>query len=396
MAMKGFLGFPRKSGPAGIRNHVLVLPGELACNPWAAEVAARAEGTCAITHKHGAGDIGPDRVLFLRLLSGIVTHPNVHGAVIVASGNEDYDPSQLVRAARRSGRKAYLVSAARIARNATLIRHALARARQLTAEAAAARRIETDPGQLRIGLNCAGTDVHSRRTSNAVCGAATDRLVAGGATVLMSEVPEMIGAGEGFLRRCAPGVRKKLEAAMARHRRRLSVGGGIDENELCMFNRQGRLSTLAQKAGISILKGGTSAVNEVTAYGQAPSRAGLVVMDGPALTDFVIAGFMGAGAHLVINCCGAGPANRMPVAVGCDCASPILPMIKVTGSSRHFRDRANRIDFDAGPALERPDAVAGLALGLVRRIVQTASGRATRTEGAPGYLLNIPVRYHQA
>ena len=34
--MKAFRGFLRKHGPAGIRNHVLIISAELACSPWAA------------------------------------------------------------------------------------------------------------------------------------------------------------------------------------------------------------------------------------------------------------------------------------------------------------------------------------------------------------------------
>ena len=394
--MNTFSGFARKHSAPGIRNHVLVISAELACNPWALEVASKAQGSCALTHKHGQGNFGPDRPLFFRLLSGVATHPNVHGVVIVASGNEDYDPVDLVQKARDAGRKGYLFTARKIARNATLIRQAVARTRRLVAEARAVRRTELDVSQLSIGLNCAGTDTASRYTSNVVCGAATDLLVKSGATVLLSEVPELIGVRRTFLERCRAGVRKKLERLVAKHRRRLSRGGGIDENELCEFNRQGQLSTLAEKANISVLKAGTSPVNEVVAYGEAPSRAGLVVMDGPAMTDFVMTGFMGAGVHMMINCCGVGPANRMPVMVGCDCAPPILPAVKVTGSSRHFRDKTNRIDFDAGAALKQPELVQELAQKLVKRIVQTASGKATRTERTCNFFMNVPVQRHQA
>ena len=65
-------------------------------------------------------------------------------------------------------------------------------ARQLAKHAQAASRVEVEAKQLRIGLNCAGTDRFSSRTSHAVCGAAMDRLIAHGGTAIMSEIPEMI------------------------------------------------------------------------------------------------------------------------------------------------------------------------------------------------------------
>jgi len=103
-SMTTFMGFARNSGPAGIRNHVLVIAGELSANPWASETSARVEGCWALTHKHGMGNAGPDRELFFRILSNITTHPNVAGTVLVASGDEDYDPHDLARHTAAAGR----------------------------------------------------------------------------------------------------------------------------------------------------------------------------------------------------------------------------------------------------------------------------------------------------
>ena len=396
--MSDFSGFSRKHGPAGIRNHVLVVSGEIACNPWTLDAASRVEGACALTHKCGAGNIGPDRDVFSRLLSGAMTHPSVFGAVLIASGNEDYVPSALAQTVRRTGRAARVVSAKRIACNTALIVRAAALARDMANKARRALRTPADLSALRIGLNCAGTDIRSRDTSNAVCGAAMDWLVGRGATVLLTEVPEMIGAEKSLFARCASTrVRTKLARAIREQKGRLQAAGpSVDDNEMCRFNREGRLSTLKQKAGISILKAGTTPINEVVEYGRAPSRTGLVVMDGPALTDFVVTGFLGAGAHLMVNCCGVGPANRMPFAVGADAEPPMMPVLKVTGSSKHARDRTCRIDFDAGSALKDPKAVAVLGRKLAMQIVRVASGKTTRTERACDFLMNVPLRHHQA
>lgn len=84
--MKTFLGYPRKYGPAGIRNLALVISGELSCNPWAREITSYFDNCWAVTHKHGTGNFTRDRKLFIRLLSGITVHPNVAGFVIISSG----------------------------------------------------------------------------------------------------------------------------------------------------------------------------------------------------------------------------------------------------------------------------------------------------------------------
>ena len=67
------------------------------------------------------------------------------------------------------------------------------------------------------------------------------------------------------------------------------------------------------------------------------------MMDGPAMTHFVLTGFLAAGVHLVLNTCGAGAANAMPFVVGADAPPPILPVLKITASSDHFRRRSTAL-----------------------------------------------------
>ena len=98
----------------------------------------------------------------------------------------------------------------------------------------------------------------------------------------------------------------------------------------------------------------------------------------------------------MINTCGAGEGNTMPFTVGADVPSPILPVIKMTGSPRHFRQKINKIDFNAGTLLNGEENAAPAAERLIRLIMAVASGKTTRTEKDQDYLLNIPVQYHQA
>lgn len=396
--MNTFLGFRRKSGPPGIRNHVLVISGELGCNPWTLEIAAGAPGGCAVTHKHGAGNMGADRGTFAHILAGLMRHPNVAASVLVASGNEDYDPAKLVRSVAASGHQACLIALRGAGSGRTLVRRGREVTRRLLDEARRAGRVEADAGLLRIGLNCAGTDLASRTTSNAACGAAIDLLVGAGGTAILTETPELIGLNENLFRRAAdrPTRSKLIRVVHQQERRLLLPGGNIDENEMCAFNFQGGLSTLRQKAAISVLKGGTSKIREVVDFGRPPTGRGLVLMDGPAFSDFVLTGLMGAGAHLMINCCGAGEANKLPAVVGADALPAIMPVIKITGSTAHFQQRDNRIDLNAAPAAKSPGALARTGAALFALVQEVASGQRTRTETTQDLFINFPMRFAQA
>jgi altronate dehydratase len=402
-----FLGYSRSFGPPGIRNLVLVLSAELSCNPWVTQLVASRAGAgdsppgvelCGIVHKQGLGNFREDRERFQRVLEGLVRHPNVGAVALVSSGNEGIDTGRLLELAEQSGRPATVLSPLRSGSGSALLQAGGSWLSRSAGMLGGVSRAPHPLQALRVGLNCAGTDLASGRTSNLACGVAMDMVAGGGGTVILSEVPEMIGLGEALYDRCASAeVAEALRAAVQRQERYLSADGADpSENELCPFNVQGGLGSLQEKARISVLKGGSGPILEVTAYGQPPRATGLTVMDGPAMTDFVLTGLLGAGAQLMINCCGGGPANLMPVMVGADSAPTIMPVIKCCGSSRHAASEENRIDMDAGRLLERPELLETVALELVDKILRTASGEHTRTEEGGIFWMNFPLRYHQA
>ena len=175
--MTTFRGFARANRPPGIRNLVLVISGDLSCNPWSKAIAAPLDNCYALLHKHGVGNYAPDRILFKRLLAGIITHPNVAGFVFVSSGYEDHTPDEVLSDARQARVPFHVVSMPTCASGSVLVRKGRQYAEQLATEAAQAKRIRINIDQLRIGLNCAGTDAASAKSSNLVCGrsGSTDR-----------------------------------------------------------------------------------------------------------------------------------------------------------------------------------------------------------------------------
>lgn len=86
----------------------------------------------------------------------------------------------------------------------------------------------------------------------------------------------------------------------------------------------------------------------------------------------------------------------LPVAVGTDTVSPILPIIKITGSTSYFHQKENRIDFNAGTLLNGKENVMQAKKMLLKMIRAVASGKVTRTEKGQDFFLNIPVQFHQA
>ena len=396
--MNGFRGYPRLWGPPGIRNAVLVLPGELSGDPWAHRIAADIPGCGALTHLHGAGNYGPDRDLVIRLLSRITVNPNIYGFIFITTGNEDYSPDSLLGSAAAHGKKFHHISIRNVRDGGALVRKGREIAHRLASEASRQRRSSCGCDELLIGLNCAGTDAASAFTSHAACGRAVDSITASGGTVVLSEIPDLIGLDDSLFGRCEnPMDRDVLRSFCAFHEHRLSATGErIDDVEMGPFNVDGGLETLLQKARVSMLKAGTGPVRGVFGYGCPPTGKGLVIMDGPAMSDFVMTGYMAAGVQLMVSTCGAGDGNRMPFIVGANSPSPILPVIKVSGSTVHARRKANHIDFDAGVLVSGTENPVESGERLVKLILATASGKKAKTESCPDFMLNIPVLYYQA
>ena len=396
--MQTFRGYLRPDGTAGIRNTVLVISGDLCCNPWSQEIASPFDNCFALMHKHGVGNYAPDRTLFNRLLTGITVHPNVAGFVFVSSGNEDYDPCELTIPAKKKDIPCYIVSARNVKSASTLLRKGKEYAERLVRIASLEKRVETGIDKLRIGLNCAGTDLSSAVTSHAILAQITDHIVSAGGTVIAGELPDFIGIEKELYKRCeTAAIRKNLKTFMKRRRAMLEVTGEtIDDIEMVRFNVEGGLTTLEKKAHVSVKKTGTGMIHDVIEYGRIPSKTGLIFMDSPAMTDFVMTGFLGAGVHVMINTCGSGEGNKMPFAVGADNPCPIMPVIKMTGSTFYFRQKINRIDFNAATLADGSEETQHAVQRLLRMIAATASGNQTKTETGNDYLLNIPVSYHQA
>src|SRR5665213_4178766 len=82
-----FLGYRRKNGRVGVRNHVVILPLDDLSNAAAEAVAHNIKGALAIPHPYGRLQFGADLDLHFRTLIGTGSNPNV--AAVVVIGIED-------------------------------------------------------------------------------------------------------------------------------------------------------------------------------------------------------------------------------------------------------------------------------------------------------------------
>ena len=195
------LGWPRQSGRVGIRNHVVVL-ASVSCANFAVErLAAACPFAIPITHQHGCTHLGDDRQQVLRTLQGTADNPNVAGVLIIGLGCESTPADEIAAGVAAEGRMVRTLVIQEAGTIEQMLSQGRAMLEQMRAFAAAQQPVEAPLGALVVGLECGGSDPFSGITANPVVGLASDALVDAGATVILSETTEMIGAEDALLPR---------------------------------------------------------------------------------------------------------------------------------------------------------------------------------------------------
>jgi altronate dehydratase large subunit len=369
MKIRGYL---RSNGETGIRNQVLIFP-TIICAAQVAEAISRAvPGTVSVSHPHGCGHLGEEREHMVRTMAGYCSNPNVSGVLLVGLGCELVTPEIIGAELKKSGTRFETLSIQKAGGTAAAIKQGVEQARRLKKQARLEKRVTADISSLKIGVKCGGSDTFSGLTANPALGAASDLLIAAGATVIMTEVPEMIGAEDVLLKRAAsPKVSKRIvEITQKMEKAILQAGVDVRGTEPSPGNIEGGLTTLEEKSLGAILKGGSTQIQEVVAFAQKPSQHGLIIMDGPALDAVSLTGMLAAGAQIIVFTTGRG--SPMGTA--------IAPVIKIATNNSLFETMPDDMDLNAGRIVSGEDTIAGMGRQIFEKIIAVANGSKTRSE----------------
>lgn len=281
--MRTFLGYRRPDGRVGVRNHVLVLPTVVCANAVVERIAKHVPEVVAVTHPYGCTLDPVSNEEMTHILAGIASNPNVYGAILVALGCETVLVREVAAQVAETGKPVKVVSIESEGDTVAATEIGIAIAECLVRESKSASRVGVPLSELIVALECGASDAFSGLTANPAVGRASDILVGLGATVILSEVTEFLGAEHILADQAADAeVRSRILALVARTEEELSRIGPYGEfSDITPGNIAGGLTTIEQKSLGGIRKGGTTPVHEVVGYGQRPSRSGLVIMDTP-------------------------------------------------------------------------------------------------------------------
>jgi altronate dehydratase large subunit len=256
-------------------------------------------------------------------------------------------------------------------------------ARELLQEAARAGREPIPLDEIVVGVECGGSDAWSGVTANPAVGRAADLLVASGGTVILSEVPEFVGAEHLLAARAeSPEIADQIYAACRRYEVEAArMGVDLIGTQPTPGNIAGGLTTIEEKSLGAIAKGGTGTVREFVGYGVRPARRGLVLMDTPGNDPESVTGMVAGGAQVVVFTTGRGSPT------GC----PIAPVIKVASNTAMFDRLPGDMDLNAGTVLDGTESLDRAGDRILSEVLEVAGGKITAAEawGAREFAINI-------
>jgi altronate hydrolase len=385
-AAKNFLGYRRADGRVGVRNYIGVLTSVNCSATVARHIAEAAErsgllrefknvdGIVPITHTSGCGmaSSGEGYDVLRRTLWGTAANPNFGAVLLVGLGCEVVQIDRFKKDYGIADNPAFQsFTIQEIGGTRRAIAEGLERLKTILPQVNAVQRSEVPASELVLGLQCGGSDAWSGVTSNPALGNASDRLAALGATVILSETPEIYGAEHLlYARASAPEVSAKLRARLDWWEHYTRIHGAEMNNNPSPGNKAGGLTTILEKSLGAVAKSGTSPLNDVVEYAAPLHKRGLIFMDSPGFDPASATGQVASGATMIAFTTGRGSAY------GCKPS----PSIKLSSNSEIYERMKDDIDIDCGPIARGDATVEEKGAEILDYLLAVASGRQSKSE----------------
>ena len=380
-----FMGYKRANGIVGTRNYIAIVTS-VNCSATAArriadafgpaELAAypNVDGVVAFVHGTGCGMAGNGEGFeaLQRVMWGYARHPNHGGVLMVGLGCEMNQIDWLLEAyGIEQGPLFQTMNIQNVAGLQKTIDTGIEKVKAMLPLVNDISRTKCPASELKVALQCGGSDAWSGVTANPALGEACDLLAAQGGTGVLAETPEIYGAEHLLTRRAVDqatgerlvGMIKWWENYTARNH------GSMDNNP-SPGNKQGGLSTILEKSLGAAAKGGTSPLMGVYKYAEPVRAKGFTFMDSPGYDPASVTGQIAGGCNIVCFTTGRGSAF----------GSKPAPTIKLATNTTMYQRMTDDMDINCGDILSDQISVQEKGRQIYEMILRVASGEQTKSE----------------
>jgi len=360
------------TGKMATARNILIISAVACVNRVVSEIARRFDSNeygsgsvnvIGLQHSFGCGHVaGSDDLDTLRrVIDGYSRNPNTFYCVVIGLGCED---NQVKEWGEFSEFDYYQIQDMTEER---LVAEVEARIANKIVEFNKLNPILAGVEHLTVGLQCGGSDGLSSVTANLLLGYFSTALIDAGATVILSETPEVAGFEDFLVGLCrSEDGSRKLNSIFEDWVKR---GNGAANP--APGNYSGGISNHFEKSIGSVLKFGFNEIVDVLEYAeQSKVHKGAVFMDSPGYDPCSVTGQISAGANAIIFTTGRGS----------NYTNSFLPVLKI-GSNPDVSSKHSFIDVDAFSLLrdfETSESVNKLFHELVQKINCFGMDRSSR------------------
>ncbi|MDP9480563.1 MAG: UxaA family hydrolase, partial [Actinomycetota bacterium] len=380
-----FMGY-RRGGDRGVgtRNYVVLLgltsrlTGFVRALEWemngVSDAYENVDGIVCVAHTEGGEERTPNNLdLLLRTLSGFMVNPNVGAVLVLDQGGEGAVTNEMLRSyALEHGYPLDHVPHEFVSLEGSF-RADLERAKSVVGgrleEVNAVRRTEEPLSELKIGLQCGGSDAFSGVSANPLVGWVTREVVRNGGIANLAETDELIGAERYVLKKV-----KDVETAQSflrtveRFKERVGWHGHTaEDNPSGGNNLRGLYNISIKSIGAARKKDPEVRVDHVIEYAQRMREGGgFYFMDSPGNDLESVAGQVASGANMIFFTTGNGSITNFP----------FVPTIKVVTTTGRYELLSKDMDVNAGAYLDGKP-MDDLGREMFERTLTAASGEKT-------------------
>ncbi len=384
-----FMGYRRGAGRGvGTRNYIVAigvtsrLTGFVRALEWemngVADAYENIDGIVCVAHTEGGEGRTPNNLeLLLRTLAGFMVNPNVGAVLVLDHGDEGAVTNRMLRDyVEEHGYPAEDVPHEFVSLGGSF-RADLERAKAILSGwldgVNGTRRTEEPVSELKIALQCGGSDAFSGVSANPLAAWVAKEVVRNGGAAELAETDELIGAERYVLASVRDlDTARRFLGMVERFKERASWHGHTaEDNPSGGNNFRGLYNISVKSIGAAMKKDPELRLDRVVEYGERMQGGGFYFMDSPGNDLESVAGQVASGANMIFFTTGNGSITNFP----------FVPTVKLVTTTGRYELLSKDMDVNAGAYLDgTPMEVLGR--DMLELTLRAASGERTVGERA--------------